>query len=236
MRRFGTAAVAILAGMAAMAGTAHAQAALSITPAKACYLAGDIVSLSGSGFTPNGTVNVAIDGRPLQGGQALADAAGNIAGDVRLGTMRGARTHTMSATDAANPALVGSVSYLGTTNRVTVRPQDARAGAKRRLRGFGFLAGPRVYMHVRGPGGYRSDKRVARAKAPCGTFDVRRRIVASGAQVGSYRVQFDAVRRFSRKTRPRLVGTMNVTLRAAGARASLFGGASLAQSWTNVSG
>ena len=235
MRRFATAMTVGLAGTAAAAGTAHAQA-ISITPAKACYLGGDAVSLSGSGFTPGGPVDVSIDGTSL--GQTAADAAGNIAGEIRLGTMRGVKSHAMTATDQTNPALIASVSYLGTTNRVSVRPQNARAGTKRRLRGSGFLAGPRVYMHVRGPGGYRADKRIARAKAPCGTFAVRRQIVGSGASVGRYRVQFDAVRRYSKKTRPRLVGFMTVSLRAgsAVARPSLFGGAALAQRWTTFAG
>jgi hypothetical protein len=235
LRRFATAVTVGLAGTAAMAGTAHAQA-ISITPAKACYLTRDTVSLSGSGFTPGGPVDVSIDGTSL--GQTAADAAGNIAGEIRLGTMRGVKSHAMTATDQTNPALIASVSYLGTSNRVTVRPQNARAGTKRRLRGSGFVAGPRVYMHVRGPRGYRSDKRIARAKAPCGTFAVRRRIVGSGASVGRYRVQFDAVRRYSKKTRPRLVGFMNVSLRAGSARAgaALFGGATLAQRWTTFAG
>lgn len=221
MRRFATAVTVGLAGTAAAAGTAHAQA-VSITPAKACYLTGDTVSLSASGFTPNGAVDVSIDGTSL--GQRAADTAGNLAVEVRLGTMRGARAHTLTATDAAG--LTASVSYRGTSHRVTVRPQDARAGAKRRLRGWGFFAGRRVYMHVRGPRGYRADKRIARPTGPCGTFSVRRRIVGSGAATGRYRVQFDARRRFSRKTRPRLVGHMRVTLRAGSAlaRPSLFGG------------
>jgi hypothetical protein len=65
---------------------------------------------------------------------------------------------------------------------------------------------------------------------------VRRQIVPTTAATGSYRVQFDQRRRFSKKTRPRVRGTMNVLPRAAGARASLFGAAVLARRWTSLSG
>jgi len=53
-------------------------------------------------------------------------------------------------------------------------------------------------MHVRGHG-IKSDTRIARPKAPCGTFVVKRAFVPSGAPVGKYRVQFDASKRFSKR-------------------------------------
>lgn len=240
MRRFATAITVGMAGTAALAGTAHAQA-IGITPAKACYLTGDTLSLSGSGFTAGGSVDVALDGASL--GQLFADAAGNVAGEVTLGAMRGVKDHTLTATDVTNPALAASAAFVGTTRRVTVRPENAKAGRRLRVRGAGFvsqqdgsLAGRRAFMHVRGPGGFRSDRRIARLKAPCGSFKVRTRIVPSDARTGTYRVQFDASRRFSRKTQPRYRGRMRVFTRAAGARVSLFGGAALAQGWTSMSG
>jgi hypothetical protein len=202
---------ALVVGSAAMAGTAQA-ATISIDPVKACYLSGDKITASGTGFTAGGPVDVSIDGKSL--GQLAADAAGNIAGEVSLGTMRGVKSHALTATDVTDSTLMASVSFLATTNRVIVKPKNARAGRKLQLRGSGFLAGPNVFMHVRGPGGYKSDGRVAKPQGPCGTFTVRKRIVPPGADTGSYKVQFDAVRRFSKKTRPRVQGTMRVFPRA----------------------
>lgn len=242
MRRLATAITVGMAGTAALAGTAHAQA-IGITPAKACYLTGDALSLSGSGFSAGGFVDVAFDGTSL--GLLPADAAGNVAGEVTLGAMRGVKDHTLTATDQTNPALAASTTFVGTTRRVTVKPANAKAGRRLRVRGAGFvsqqdgsLAGRRAFMHVRGPGGVRSDRRIARLKTPCGSFKVRTRIVPPDARTGTYRVQFDAARRFSRKTQPRYRGRLNVFTRASsvGARASLFGGAALAQSWTSMSG
>jgi hypothetical protein len=242
LRRFATALTAVMAGTAAPAATAQAQA-ISITPAKACYLTGEKVSLSGSGFTAGGGVAVTLDGRSL-GDPLTADGAGNIAAEVGFGTMRGVKTHALTATDTGNPALTSTASFVGTTLRVTVKPANATAGRKLRVRGQGLLAadgslaGRNVFMHVRGPGGYKADRRVSRLKAPCGSFAARKRIVEPDAANGVYRVQFDAARKFSKKTRPRFPGEMTVYTRpaSAGARASLFGGAELARRWTSLSG
>jgi hypothetical protein len=227
LRRLAKVGTAVVVGTAASAGAAQA-ATIGISPVKACYLTGEEINFAGNGFTPGGPVDITIDGTSL--GQIGADAAGNIANVIRLGGMRGAKSHALTATDLTNPAIVATASYLGTRNYVTVKPDRARAGKQRTIRGFGFLAGPRVYMHVRG-GGYRSDKRIAASAAPCGTFAVRRVIVPASAGTGSYKVQFDARKRYSKKTRPRVTGTMTVGLGAAGARAASWAGLGGTHTW-----
>jgi hypothetical protein len=237
LRRFAAAFTVVMAGTAGMAGTAHAQS-VTITPPKACYLTGETISFSGSGYTAAGAVDVTLDGSSL--GQLTADAGGNIAGEIGLGTMRGVKTHALTATDTTNPALTSTASFVGTTLRVTVKPANAKAGRKLRIRGQGFLAadgspaGRNLFMHVRGPGRYKADGRVGKLNAPCGSFAARRRIVPPTADRGTYRVQFDTARRFSKKTRPRFEGRMTVFTRAA--RVSLFDGADLARRWTSVTG
>jgi hypothetical protein len=207
VRRLATAGAAVVVGTAASAGAAHA-AAIGISPAKACYLSGEKITLSGSGYTPNYPVQVAIDGTSL--GQVGADPAGNIAAEITLGRMRGAKSHSLTAVDTTNAANAATASFLATTFQVTVKPRNTRAGRRLTLRGYGFMGMANVFMHVRGPGGYKTDKRIARPQGPCGTFGVRRRIVRPGARTGNYRVQFDAAKRFSKKTRPRVRGTMRV--------------------------
>jgi hypothetical protein len=208
LRRLATLGAALVAGTGASAGAAHA-AAIGITPAKACYLSGETITLTGSGYTAGYAVQVALDGTSL--GQLEADAAGNIAATIELGRMRGAKSHALTAVDTTtNGANAATASFLATTLQVTVKPRNTRAGRRLKLRGYGFMGMANVFMHVRGPGGYKSDNRIARPQGPCGTFGVRRRIVRPGAGTGNYRVQFDAVKRFSRKTRPRVRGTMRV--------------------------
>lgn len=222
------------AGTAAMAATADA-ATLTIAPVKACYLTGEAITAAGAGFTPNGAFEVKLDGTSL--GQRDARPDGTFAVTITLGTMRAVKSHALSATDVTDPALTAGASFMGTQNIVTVKPKDAKAGDKLRIRGYGFLAGPRVYMHVRGHG-YSTDKRVGNAAAPCGTFATRKRIIPATATPGFYRVQFDARRRYSKKTKPRVKGRMHVFRRfsATSARASAFAGVSVSQSWTRVSG
>jgi hypothetical protein len=196
-----------VAGTVAAATTAKAET-ISIAPVKPCYLTGEEVTATGAGFTAGGPVDFAIDGTSI-GQLPAADAAGGFGIPVTFGTMRGVKSHALTATDTTNPALKATESFLGTSNTVTVKPKRATAGARMRLKGYGFLEGSRVYMHVR-KRGYKSDSRLARAKAPCGTFQVRRKIVPVGARSGTYKVQFDQKRRYSAQTEPSVRGTLTV--------------------------
>ena len=209
MRGLGKAVTIVMAGSAALAGTAQAQS-LTIAPPKPCYLAGEQITATAAGFTPGGLVDFAVDGTSL--GPLVADPAGTAVGAITLGGMRGAKSHGLTATDQTNPALVANAAFLGTTRQVVVKPRNAPAGTERRLKGYGFMDGPRVYMHVRGKG-YRADRRIARPGGPCGTFATREVIVPASAGLGRYRVQFDHKKKYSKKTRPRFVGTMRVSPR-----------------------
>jgi hypothetical protein len=221
MKRLGTALTTAMVATATFATTAHAQS-LAIDSQRPCYLAGEQFTASGAGFTAGGLVDVQLDGQSL--GQINADAAGNLAvPTITLGTMKGAKSHSLTVVDQTNTALTATTSFMGTTNQVIVKPANAPAGTKRRLKGYGFLAGPRVFMHVRG-NGYSADKRIAKPSGPCGTFVTRKLIVPASAGLGNYRVQFDAKKKYSKKTRPRVVGTMRVSLQARGATAALLQG------------
>jgi hypothetical protein len=216
------------AGLAATAATAEA-ATLGLSPVKPCQLSGEKINMLGGGYTPNGYVDFAIDGQAL--GNLLADAAGSVAGSITLGALKGVKTHVVQAVDETNAALTAQASFVGTTRQVTVKPKHARAGKKLKIRGYGFLQRGKAYMHVRGHG-LSIDSRVGKPGGPCGTWAARKSIVPTSAASGVYKVQFDQKKRFSKKTRPRVRGTMTVTrtFHAAGA----FGGARLLYTWTQV--
>ncbi len=190
----------------ALAAPASAQS-ISVAPVKPCYAPGDVITATGAGFTAGGPVEIQIDGESL--GQVGADGAGAFGVPITLGVMRKAKAHALTAIDRTNPAIMATASFLGAAIEVSVKPQNAPAGTKLTLRGWGFMAGPKVYMHVRGKG-YRSDKRIASAGGACGTFAVRKRIVPSTARDGKYKVQFDHKAKYSKKTRPRTGGTLTV--------------------------
>jgi hypothetical protein len=216
VRRFATTLTVAMAGVAAVASAAEA-ATFSIAPVKACYLSGEPITATGTGFTPGGAAEIAFDGDSL--GQFAVDAAGGVLVKGPLGSMPGVKTHALTATDPANPVLTATASFLGTMNTVTFKPKRSTPGSRVRIKGYGFLDGPRVYMHVRGRG-YRSDGRIAKPKAPCGTFTTRTPIVPAGASPGEYKIQFDSKGRYSKKTRPAVHATLTVfrTARSSAAR------------------
>jgi hypothetical protein len=194
-------------GTTAMAGTAQA-ATVAISPVKPCYLTRDVVTVSGAGFTAGGAVNFAVDGQTIPG-SLTADAAGNVSSPFTFGRMDAVKQHTLTGTDATNPALTGSVAYTGTTFQIASKTSRGKPGKKSKLRGYGFIAGPKAYMHVRGHGIAR-DTFLARPAAPCGTFTARKAFVPSGAPVGKYKVRFDHKKKYSKQTKPQLKYTLTV--------------------------
>jgi hypothetical protein len=212
-------------------GAATGQAAtVSITPVKPCYLTGEVDTLGGSGFTPGGTVDIAVDGASAFG--VPVDPVGTFSTSLQFGGMKGVKTHTLTATESANPAITAPVSFVGTTHQLTIKPDSGRAGKRRKLRGYGFLNGPKAYMHVRGHGVH-TNVFLGRPTGVCGTFVTRKSIVSATAASGKYRVVFDASKKYSKQTRPRLVYELTV-FRTFHSSASA-GAAGLA-GWTKVAG
>ena len=207
MRRFAMTLTMAMAGTAAVATTAEA-ATFTIAPAQPCYISGGIVTGTGGAFTPASQVDVFGDGNRL--GAVTADAAGGfVTPPITLGRMSGVKTHTLTATDPANPALTATASFLGTTNTVTFKPKRATPGTRIRIKGWGFIGGSRVYMHVRGRG-YKSDRRIASTNGPCGLFTARTPIVPAGSSPGTYNLQFDSKRRYSKNTEPAVLARLRV--------------------------
>jgi hypothetical protein len=231
LRRVVTALTVATAGMALSAATAQA-ARLSVDPPRACHLSGQTANVFGSGFTPNGEVKVSIGGAP---DSTSADAAGNITLPLRFLPVKGIKVAQVAATDVTNTTLTASLQLRITRLHVDVNPSTAPAGKSRRIKGYGLRPG-KVYMHVRGPHGYRADTRIAKAKKPCGTFKIHRTIVPAGVRPGAYKVRFDAKKKYSKKTKPQTGGTLTIkpTFHALGARAAAFGGVAALQSWTSV--
>jgi hypothetical protein len=234
LRRVGTAFTVATVGMAAFAASAQA-ATLSIDPAKACYVSGESANVLGAGYTAGSTVTATFAG---QTATFPVDAAGNTGLTLNFLAVKGVKTVPVTLTDDTNPANTASLPLLVTRLHVDVNPTHAAAGKKLRIKGYGLLGGSKVYMHVRGPGGYRADTRIAKSHAPCGTFKTHRKMVPAGARSGAYKVRFDAKKKYSKKTRPQTGGTLTITrtFHAVGARAAAFGGVGLVQRWTSVSG
>lgn len=192
------AAVALAAAFAlVVAGPAQA-ATLSLTGAKRCYRAGDSLTVTGSGFTPGGQTDIALDGRPL--GPVFPDGAGNFSVPLRIGSLSGVRQRTVVATDAANAANVAQAQFLGSALGVTVKPRNGAAGRRLRISATGFTTGKRLYAHIVRKR-YRRNVLVGKLKGPCHTLKKRKRIMPGSTPAGRYVVQFDTRRRYSKTTK-----------------------------------
>ena len=102
------AALIVVALALAVPAGAHA-ATLAPATAKPCYGTGDAVPLVGSGYTPNGAVQIARDGAVI--GTANADASGNFGGFASVPRLpQPQQQSTYTGTDQANTANVGTSS------------------------------------------------------------------------------------------------------------------------------
>jgi hypothetical protein len=211
-------AAGVLAATLLVTVPASAQAAtLTLGPAKRCYRSGESVLMAGSGFTAGAPASVSLDGQSL--GSLTPDAAGNFGSPLRFGAFRGVGQHSLTATDSANPANVGAVSFLGAAVTVRVTPAQGRPGRRLRVRSTGFTTGRRLWAHILRRG-FRRNVRIGRLRGPCHRGNTRRRIFKRNAATGAYTVQFDTRRRYSRRTSVRVRFRVTVFRRAGGASAA----------------
>jgi hypothetical protein len=211
------AAAAVLALLAAPA--AASAATMAVAPVKTCYRAGETVGLGGAGYTPNTTVQVNSDGRVV--GSVLSDGAGNFAGALQLGVPSGERLKTYSAIDTANTANVASVQLRVSRLLVTVKPKSGRPGRALRVKARGFTTGKTLYAHVV-RGHKKRNLRIGKLKGACHTLSVRKRIFSTNTKTGTYTVQFDSKRHYSKKTAVRYRFTVPVTAHFAAASAAAW--------------
>jgi hypothetical protein len=196
MRRSIALAASVLAGSLAPAAAAQTP---TIVPLQPCYVTAgpdatqrELIDINAQGFTKNGTATVAIDGAVIQNNAAL-DPTGALQGSVPAPFQpSGQRLFTLSITDNANPALAVSTQSLVSTVDVKVTPKNARPARRVRFRGRGFTKGTAVYAHYLRKGKVRKTVLLATPATPCGTFDVRHRLLpVKRPQTGTWKVQID---------------------------------------------
>jgi hypothetical protein len=213
------AAVAAIAVLAAAAPAAQA-ATLSASPVKRCYRNAEHVTLTGTGFTPNGSVTVTRDGRafPLK---PLTDPMGSFPADLKLAQATGQSSRTYTATDNADPQVTASMRLTVTAVDVKVRPDNGTPGRVLRIGARGFTEGRTLYAHVVRRGRLLRTLRIGRLRGSCGKLVARKRLLARRTRLGDYRVQFDSRRAYRSRTDPKFTFSVVVsnTARAAAAGA-----------------
>jgi hypothetical protein len=194
-------AAGILAAALLAAPAAAGAATIAAAPARPCYGAGEPIALTGSGYTPNGQVTITSDGAPL--GTDEVEADGSFLGELTVGLASGEKIKTYGAQDQSNPANSATVQLRISALTLTLRPRRGRPDRRFRIRAKGFTTGENLYAHVVRRRSRRTVK-LGRLKGDCHELSTRRRLFPRSVARGTYRVQFDTRRKYSRKTPQRI--------------------------------
>jgi hypothetical protein len=227
--RLAVSSIAVLASLGA-AGAAHA-ATVGVSPARDCYRAGAKLAFFGNGYTPSSGVNITSDGDRINSQPVATNGAGAFAAELTVGIPSGERVKTYAATDIPNPSISASIPLRISATDVALSPRSGRPGRRMRIRARGFTTGRRLYAHVRRGRRYRKNIRIGRLRGACHKLRARRRLISSGAGPGTYRIQFDTRRRYSRRTAVRVRYDV-VVFRTF--RSNTAGAASVGERWIRV--
>ena len=193
----------------ALAAPASASAAV-MEPLKPCYVTAETASgpqsegvpISASGFTPNSTVDLTIDGAPIDGSTGLQTSP---EGALILPPNsvpapfipKGSRDFTVTLTEVGNPANTVSATAKTTALGVSVKPKRTRPSNRVRFKGGGFTADKPVYAHYLHKGKVQRTVRMARDTGTCGTWRARKRqIPVDDPGRGLWTVQFDQSKKY----------------------------------------
>jgi hypothetical protein len=200
--------LAALVGGALAAPAAASAAALSVD--QQCFSESSDITLTGSGFTPNATVTLTLDGTTSA---VDSDAMGAFVTTLTAPSLSlkhpGARQVTISARDTA------SGEELATPVNVAKLGVDAfpvRSRPHKRITWYitGFV-GRAVYGHWRFKGKTRANHRMGVPKGPCGVLKVKARQIEAGrVRFGLWTVQFDFNKHYKPGASPRTAVTVNV--------------------------
>ncbi len=197
-------AVSITALLAfATAASAAEAASVGVNPAKKCYRAGTKLGLFGTGYTPNGAVDITSDGATIGTG-IRTNATGGFLAELTVGIGSGEKVKTYAATDEPNPSITASLPLRITALDVGLSPKSGPPGRRLKIKARGFTTGRRLYAHVRKGRRYRKNVKVGRLKGACHKLKTRKKLIKRGGGTGTYHVQFDTRRHYSRKAAVRI--------------------------------
>jgi hypothetical protein len=186
---------AATAALLAASAPAATAATLAQDPVKKCYRDDESVNLEGAGFSPNGSVTIARDGVPFDQ-RLTTDALGRFLGALKLAQATGQSRRTYTATDSVDPGLVATTRLTVSAVEVKVEPEESAPGELLRIGARGFTDGKTLYAHIKRKRKRVRNVRVGRLRGACAKLVARKRLFKASAPSGTYRVQFDAHRRY----------------------------------------
>jgi len=168
------------------------------------------IAVAGSGFTPNAPVTINGDAF----GSATADATGSFVTQVTAPsiTQVAPKTITLNAVDGLNPANRGTATIPVVRDLLfSNAPLTGRPSSTTTWRFAGFLPGKPVYGHFRFAGKTQRNYRFGKATGPCGTLVTKAPRLPARSRPGSWSLQLDQNRTYSRSTKLKRVVRFNIT-------------------------
>jgi hypothetical protein len=181
--------------------------AATVEDLKPCYVSAgqsdedrERIVIRGTDFAQVSAVEVLFDGVVM--GNAPTGSIGEFELQLPAPFQRkGDRELVVTVRDGVNQVdKTTRVTNLG----MTVKPKHASPSRRVRIRGRGFTQAAPAFAHYLFDGEEHKTVRLARrATSPCGTFDVRRRLIpVEGARMGRWIMQVDQKREYSPEPDP----------------------------------
>lgn len=196
----------LIIGLAAAFAVAPSALAATLATDTRCYQETQDVVVSGTGFTPMGTVSITRDAVPF--GTAMADATGSFEAKFAAGELPRDQREGVTSLAATDVALnTGSVRYRTTKIYADFAPREGdpkTLTVRFEVAGFGLLRRhASVYLHYISPG--RKLRRTVRLGTAIGTCGVirktrERHLFPFPAERGRWILQFDTNKKYTRAT------------------------------------
>lgn len=211
----------------AVLGLAATASAATLTLDKACYVfkgkSAPIVSFSGTGYGPNDPV--ALESSSGFSADVTADAAGDISGTAEaplppLNAAKAkqfvvdARDFTPAGTDAVVATASSEVAPFAASHGASKHREPGNRALTETVKWAfsGFPVGSKVFGHYLHAGKLVARQNFGRTKAPCGTLVTHKPGYPAKPHHSSYKVQIDTHKKYSKKTEPRLMLKITLSL------------------------
>jgi hypothetical protein len=182
----------------------------AIATALRCYLPGQEVRVTGSGFQAADRYSVTLDRTLL--GTGLVRADGTIAGRLSSGGVPAGMHQVIHRVVIADGALQAGIGFRTTAFGASYAPPTGNSRTVRvryTVDGIGLSAasGALVWLHYVDPHGVvRLSAAIGRTRGVCGSLQsIRHRLFPLRVSRGAWQLQFDLRKRYTTGSRPRIV-------------------------------
>jgi hypothetical protein len=226
---------AAVAALVAAAAPAAAAAQPTLGVDRPCYSTGDVIAVSGAGYTPGGTVSLTFAGAGMRHSELRADLAGDLRASFEVGeqdvegllardeSQREVLLAAVEQPPTADPAVppAGATTFFVLSRFGFWWDQDDDAFRPRRrlaidVVGFAGHARRTLYLHYLRDGRRVATVSLGRLRGPCGTLrrTLARAFPMDRVRAGTWRLAF-TLSRTNPRALPRLEWDVRVRRRDA---------------------